>query len=65
MFSQITAAADFLIKKGLQPQIGIVLGTGLGKLVNEISIEQKKYLLNELKYLLNDLKCLLNEKNTV
>lgn len=41
MFSQITAAADFLIQKGLQPQIGIVLGTGLGKLVNEIKIEQE------------------------
>ena len=41
MFSQITAAADFLLKKGLQPKIGIVLGTGLGKLVNEINIEQE------------------------
>lgn len=41
MLSQITSAADFLLKKGLQPQIGIVLGTGLGKLVTEIAIEQE------------------------
>ena len=37
---QIQQAADFLKKKGIiDPEIGIVLGTGLGKLVNYISVE--------------------------
>jgi purine-nucleoside phosphorylase len=37
---QIEKAAGFLKKLGIiQPEIGIVLGTGLGKLVNYISVE--------------------------
>ena len=36
----IKESADFLIKKGFQnPEIGIVLGTGLGQLVDHIEIE--------------------------
>ncbi len=39
---QIQRAADFLKKMGIiDPEIGIVLGTGLGKLVNYISIEKE------------------------
>lgn len=35
---QIQESADYLIKKGFeQPEIGIVLGTGLGRLVDEIA----------------------------
>lgn len=40
MFSQIKQTADFLINQGMHSaEIGIVLGTGLGKLVDEIDIE--------------------------
>ena len=39
---QLTETIDFLKSKGItNPEIGIVLGTGLGKLVNEISIEKE------------------------
>lgn len=41
MFDQIKEVADFLQKKGIcAPEIGIVLGTGLGKLADSITIEQ-------------------------
>jgi purine-nucleoside phosphorylase len=39
---QLTETIDFLKSNGItNPEIGIVLGTGLGKLVNEISIEKE------------------------
>ena len=39
---QLQETIDFLKSAGItQPEIGIVLGTGLGKLVNEISIEKE------------------------
>jgi len=39
MTKYIQEAVDYLIKKGFEsPEIGIVLGTGLGKLVDEIAI---------------------------
>jgi purine-nucleoside phosphorylase len=39
MFQKIIETADFLRKHGIeQAEIGIVLGTGLGKLVNEIEV---------------------------
>jgi purine-nucleoside phosphorylase len=39
---QIIQACDFLEKIGIiQPEIGIVLGTGLGKMVKKISIEKE------------------------
>jgi purine-nucleoside phosphorylase len=39
MMDKIKQALDFLHEKGIKkPEIGIVLGTGLGKLVNEIKI---------------------------
>ncbi len=39
---QLQETLDFLKENGItNPQIGIVLGTGLGKLVNEISIEKE------------------------
>ncbi|NVO19244.1 MAG: purine-nucleoside phosphorylase [Bacteroidetes bacterium] len=39
MYSTILETSDFLRDKGITtPEIGIVLGTGLGKLVNEIEI---------------------------
>jgi purine-nucleoside phosphorylase len=42
MINQINETVAFLKEKGISnPQVGIVLGTGLGKLVNEISIEQE------------------------
>ncbi len=42
MIKQIKETTDFLKEKGFKnPQIGIVLGTGLGKLVNEINIIKK------------------------
>jgi purine-nucleoside phosphorylase len=40
--NQLQETVNFLIEKGIEnPEIGIVLGTGLGKLVDEISIEQE------------------------
>lgn len=42
MFNQIKETADFLIEKIRkydQPEIGIILGTGLGGLVNEVDID--------------------------
>ncbi len=40
--AQLQETIDFLKTKGIQaPEIGIVLGTGLGKLVGEISIEKE------------------------
>jgi purine-nucleoside phosphorylase len=42
MISQINETVAFLKQKGFNnPQVGIVLGTGLGKLVNEITIEHE------------------------
>lgn len=39
---QLKDAFDFLLSKGFsKPEVGIVLGTGLGKLINEITIEQE------------------------
>lgn len=39
---QLKETTDFLIKEGIsQPEIGIILGTGLGQLVNEIEIEKE------------------------
>ncbi|TDQ28472.1 purine-nucleoside phosphorylase [Tenacibaculum caenipelagi] len=39
---QLQETKEFLQNKGItNPEIGIVLGTGLGKLVNEITIEQE------------------------
>lgn len=39
MIKYITETADYLIAKGFdQPEIGIILGTGLGQLVDEIDI---------------------------
>ena len=39
---QLQETIDFLTSKGItNPQIGIVLGTGLGKLVHEIDIEHE------------------------
>jgi len=39
---QLQETIDFLSSKGInQPEIGIVLGTGLGKLVDEINIEKE------------------------
>ncbi|WP_428741532.1 purine-nucleoside phosphorylase [Tenacibaculum sp.] len=39
---QLQETKEFLQNKGItNPEIGIVLGTGLGKLVNEIAIEQE------------------------
>ena len=39
---QLKETIDFLKSKGFQnPEIGIVLGTGLGQLMNEIVIEQE------------------------
>ncbi len=39
MINKIKETADFLIQQGfIAPEIGIVLGTGLGKLMNEIEI---------------------------
>ncbi len=42
MIDQIKQTANFLKENGIiSPQIGIVLGTGLGNLVNEITIEKE------------------------
>jgi purine-nucleoside phosphorylase len=42
MINNIQQTTDFLQKKGfLNPEIGIVLGTGLGQLVNHIQIEKE------------------------
>ncbi len=42
MHTSLHQTIDFLKEKGIEnPEIGIVLGTGLGKLVNEINIEQE------------------------
>ena len=39
---QLQETIDFLKSNGISnPEIGIVLGTGLGKLVHEISIEKE------------------------
>ena len=39
---QLQETIRFLKSEGIKnPEIGIVLGTGLGKLVNEISIEKE------------------------
>lgn len=40
MIEKVNEAAEFLVSKGFKrPKIGIILGTGLGSLVNEIEIE--------------------------
>jgi len=42
MIKKINETKDFLISNGINnPEIGIILGTGLGKLVNEIKIEKE------------------------
>ncbi len=42
MLKQINETTEFLKQKGMQnPEIAIILGTGLGKLVNHIEIEQE------------------------
>jgi purine-nucleoside phosphorylase len=42
MFDQIKQTADFLLSHGINAaEIGLVLGTGLGKLVDEIEIESE------------------------
>ena len=41
MLEKIKQTCKFLKKKGIySPEIGIVLGTGLGKLVDEIKIDK-------------------------
>jgi purine-nucleoside phosphorylase len=41
MLEKVKQTVEFLKKKGIySPEIGIVLGTGLGKLVNEINIDK-------------------------
>jgi purine-nucleoside phosphorylase len=45
MTKYITETTDYLIAKGFEkPEIGIILGTGLGQLVDEIEI------INEVSY---------------
>ncbi|MFD1094909.1 purine-nucleoside phosphorylase [Salegentibacter chungangensis] len=40
MLKQINESVDYLISKGFEdPEIGIILGTGLGKLIEEIEVE--------------------------
>ena len=42
MIEYIQETTDYLIKKGFKnPEVGIILGTGLGKLINEIDIESE------------------------
>ncbi|MCD4747146.1 MAG: purine-nucleoside phosphorylase, partial [Bacteroidales bacterium] len=42
MINKINETVDFLKENGItSPEIGIILGTGLGKLINEINIEKK------------------------
>ncbi len=42
MLKYINETADYLKEKGFQnPEIGIILGTGLGQLLNEIDVEQE------------------------
>jgi purine-nucleoside phosphorylase len=42
MKEKIKETSDFLQKEGIiQPEVGIILGTGLGKLVDEIAIEKE------------------------
>ena len=41
MIELVNETVDFLKKEGItEPEVGIILGTGLGKLVNEIKIEK-------------------------
>ncbi|MBN2212946.1 MAG: purine-nucleoside phosphorylase [Bacteroidales bacterium] len=41
MPDELNTTVDFLIKKGItNPEAGIILGTGLGKMINEIEINQ-------------------------
>ncbi|MCD4774185.1 MAG: purine-nucleoside phosphorylase, partial [Bacteroidales bacterium] len=41
MIELVNETVDFLRKEGItEPEVGIILGTGLGKLVNEIKIEK-------------------------
>lgn len=41
MIDNIKETADFLLQKidGFKPEVGIILGTGLGSLINDVSIE--------------------------
>ena len=42
MIEKVSAAAKFLQEKGIEsPEIGIILGTGLGALVDEIEVEKE------------------------
>ncbi len=42
MINKINESVTFLKKKGIdRPEIGIILGTGLGKMVNEIDVQMK------------------------
>jgi purine-nucleoside phosphorylase len=44
MMQKIHEAVDYLKNQGIvEPEVGIILGTGLGKLVDEIKIEKKIY----------------------
>ena len=48
---QLLETINFLQAEGItNPEIGIVLGTGLGKLVNEISIEKEIPYSNSSKF---------------
>ena len=42
LITKINETRDFLITNGIHnPEVGIILGTGLGKLVDEIKIEKE------------------------